>query len=263
MPTLTTNHHEFFYRERGDGPAALFIHGFPLDSTMWLEQIDLLSDTRRCIAPDLRGFGRSSPTLRTSLTMEGHADDLAAIIGTLGTGPVDLVGLSMGGYVALAFAGLYPDLVRTLALIDTRSTQDPPATRDGRTAATARVANEGRGGFATDMLGVLVADGATDWTRARLRTMIETAPVESIVAALDGMKGRPDRTPVLASLDVPVGVIVGEHDALTPLVDADHMAAAAGAALTVVPDAGHMSPIERPRAVADALRTLWGAVPVD
>jgi pimeloyl-ACP methyl ester carboxylesterase len=58
-------------------------------------------------------------------------------------------------------------------------------------------------------------------------------------------------------------VIVGEHDALTPLVDADHMAAAAGAALTVVPDAGHMSPIEHPRAVADALRTLWGTVPVD
>jgi pimeloyl-ACP methyl ester carboxylesterase len=263
MPMLTTNQHEFYYRERGDGPVALFVHGFPLDSTMWLEQISLLSDIRRCVAPDLRGFGRSTPTLRTSLTMEGHADDLAAMIGALGAGPVDLVGLSMGGYIALAFAGRYPDLVRTLALVDTRSTEDPPATREGRTVAAARVASEGRGGFATDMLGMLVADGASDWTRARLRTMIEAAPVESIVAALSGMKQRPDRTTVLAGIDVPVGVIVGEHDVLTPLADADHMAAAAGAALTVVPDAGHMSPMEQPRAVAAALRSLWGGARVD
>jgi pimeloyl-ACP methyl ester carboxylesterase len=68
---------------------------------------------------------------------------------------------------------------------------------------------------------------------------------------------------VLAGLAIPVGVIVGEHDALTPLPDADHMAAAAGGALTVIPGAGHMSPIERPAAVEAALRSLWDEAPAD
>jgi len=263
MTTITVNNHAFSCRDRGDGPVALFVHGFPLDSTMWLEQIDRLSDIRRCIVPDLRGFGRSAPSLRPALTMEGHADDLVALVDALGVERVDLVGLSMGGYIALAFAALHPERLRTLALVDTKSTEDPDAAKEGRDAAAERVAAEGRSGLAADMLGVLVAETASAWTRARLRTMIESAPAESIVAALEGMKRRPDRTATLANLSVPVGVIVGEHDALTPLSDADHMATAAGAAMTVIPDAGHMSPIENPGAVEAALRSLWGGVASD
>jgi len=263
MADITVNDHTFFYREKGTGPVALFIHGFPLDSTMWLEQIDLLSDIRRCVAPDLRGFGLSTPSLHPALTMEEQADDIAAMLDELEVKQVDLVGLSMGGYIALAFAERHPDRLRTLAMIDTKSTEDPPAGKDGRAVAAARVAAEGRSGLATDMIGLLVADSATVWTRARLRTMIESAPAESIVAALEGMKRRPDRTAALSNLSIPVGVIVGEHDALAPLADADHMAAASGAALTVVPDTGHMSPIESPSVVAAALRSLWGEASAD
>lgn len=257
MPHISVNGHEFFYRERGGGSAALFVHGFPLDSTMWLEQIQILSGMRRCIAPDLRGFGRSSPSTRPVLSMEDHADDLVAILDTLGIEHVDLVGLSMGGYIALAFGEHHPERVRTLALVDTKSIEDPPDAKAGRVAAAERVAADGRSGLAADMIGVLVAESASAWTRARLRTMIESTPAETIIAALQGMKDRPDRTTVLSNLSVPVAVIVGEHDVLSPVVDADHMAAAAGGALTVVPNAGHMSPIEDPVTVAGALRTLW------
>lgn len=89
--------------------------------------------------------------------------------------------------------------------------------------------------------------------------MIESTPAESIVAALEGMKRRPDRTSILSSLSVPVAVIVGEHDVRSPIAEADHMAVAAGGALTVVSDAGHMSPIENPAGVAAALRSLWSS----
>lgn len=263
MSYTTVNSHSIFSHERGSGPVALFVHGFPLDSTMWSEQVEALADVRRCIAPDLRGFGNSAPSLRPVLTMESHADDLAALMDALDVERVDLVGLSMGGYIALAFAERYPGRIRTLALVDTKSTADDAIAKEGRSAAARRVADEGRTGLASDMLGVLVASSASTWTRARLRTMIEAAPVETIVAAFEGMKVRPDRTAVLSNLTVPVGVIVGEHDALTPLGDADHMAAAAGAALTIIPDAGHMSPIEDPPAVAAALRSLWGEDPAD
>jgi len=257
MPHITVNDHEFFYREQGSGAAALFVHGFPLDSTMWLEQIRILSDSRRCIAPDLRGFGRSSPSTRSVLSMEDLADDLVAFIDALGIEKVDLIGLSMGGYVALAFAERHPGRLRTLALVDTKSTEDSEDAKAGRDAAAGRAAAEGRSGLAADMIGVLVAESASTWIRARLRTMIESTPTESIVAALEGMKRRQDRTAVLSNLALPIAAIVGEHDVLSPIAEADHMAVAAGGALTVVPDTGHMSPIEDPVTVAAALRSLW------
>jgi 3-oxoadipate enol-lactonase len=260
MPHITIDNHEFFYREQGSGTVALFIHGFPLDSTMWLEQIQLLSDARRCIAPDLRGFGRSSPSTHPVLSMEDQADDLVALLDALGIEQVDLIGLSMGGYIALALAERFPERLRTLALVDTKSTEDSDDAKSGRDAAAERAGIEGRSGLASDMIGVLVAESATTWTRARLRTMIESTPAESIVGSLEGMKRRPDRTSTLSNLSVPVAVIVGEHDVLSPIVEADHMAVAAGGALTVVPDAGHMSPIEDPAAVANALRSLWSSV---
>jgi len=257
MSAITANGHTFFYREQGTGDVALFVHGFPLDSTMWLEQLRDLSDIRRCIAPDLRGFGWSAPSVRPVVTMEDHADDLVAMLDALAVDRVDLVGLSMGGYVGLAFAERHPDRLRSLALVDTKSVEDGADAKAGRIAAAERVAAEGREALAHDMLGVLVADSASAWVRARVRTMIEATPVETIVAALEGMRLRPDRTSVLAGLEVPVGVIVGEHDVLSPVADADHMAVSAGGPLTVVPDAGHMAPIESPAAVADALRSLW------
>lgn len=257
MPQIINNGRELFYRDKGSGSVALFVHGFPLDSSMWLEQLEALSDTRRCIAPDLRGFGHSAPSLRPVTTMDDHALDLAALLDVLGVEQVDLVGLSMGGYIALAFAERYPERLRTLALVDTKSTEDSEEAKAGRRAGAERVAIEGRSGLATDMIGVLVAESASTWTRARLRTMIESTPVESIVAAFEGMRQRPDRTAVLSNLSVPAAVIVGEHDVLSPLVEADHMAVAAGAALTVVPDSGHMTPIEDPATVAGALRSLW------
>lgn len=257
MPHITVNDHEFFYREQGSGSVALFVHGFPLDSTMWLEQIQMLAGTRWCIAPDLRGFGRSSPSIRSVLSMEDHADDLVALLDALAIEQVDLVGLSMGGYIALAFAERHPGRLRTLTLVDTKSTEDSPDAKAGRDGAAERVAVEGRSGPADDMINVLVAESASNWTRARLRTMIESTPAETIVAALKGMKQRPDRTPVLSNLSVPAAVIVGEYDMLSPIAEADHMAVTVGGALTVVPDAGHMSPIEDPATVAAALRTLW------
>jgi len=226
---------------------------------MWLEQIQMLSDVRRCIAPDLRGFGRSSRSTRPVLSMEGHADDLAALLDALGVERVDLIGLSMGGYIALAFAERYPERLRTLALVDTKSTEDSPDAKAGREAAAERIAAEGRSGLASDMIGVLVAESASTWTRARLRTMIESTPAESIVAALMGMRDRPDRSTVLSNLAIPVAAIVGEHDVLSPIAEADHMAVSAGGTLTIVPDAGHMSPIEDPVSVAGALRSLWSS----
>ncbi len=106
MPYAEIDDIRLHIRQQGAGPVALFIHGFPLDSTMWVDQLAVLSSDRRCIAVDLRGFGRSSPVTGEPVTMEQHAGDLAGVLDLISAEQADIVGFSMGGYVALAFAEL-------------------------------------------------------------------------------------------------------------------------------------------------------------
>ena len=258
MPYAEIDDTRLHIRQRGQGPIALFVHGFPLDSTMWIDQLNGLADVRRCIAMDLRGFGRSSPVTGEPLTMEQHAADVAAVLDLVSEERVDLVGLSMGGYIALAFAELFPDRLRSLALIDTRSGADSEEGRAGREAAAESLLTDGRSAMAATMEAGLLGPDASAAARARVRTMIEGCAYETILGALAGMRDRPDRTHVLESISVPSAVIVGEFDAVTPPEEAEQMASAiANSTLSVVPGAGHMSPIENPAAVTDGLRSLF------
>lgn len=258
MPMIDVADTRLHYRERGEGPVALFVHGFPLDATMWLDQMVLLSGVRRCIAVDLRGFGRSEPVIDEVLTMERHADDLAAFLDGLAVDAVDLVGLSMGGYVALAFAQLHGKRLRTLALVDTRSEADGAEARIGRDEAAMRLLSHGRRDLADRMENALLAPGAAASVRGRVRTMIEGIRYETVLGALEGMKVRSDRTAFLGRIAVPAAVITGELDAITPPAGARAMAAAiSGATYVEIEGAGHMAPMEAPGAVANALRALF------
>jgi pimeloyl-ACP methyl ester carboxylesterase len=258
MPYAEIDDVRLHIRQNGSGRVALFIHGFPLDSTMWIEQLDALAGLRRCIAVDLRGFGRSSPVNGEPLAMERHAADIAGVLDIVSEEQADIIGLSMGGYVALAFAEMYPDRLRSLALIDTRAEADTAEAKDGRDVMAERLLAEGRAAIAEALQAGLLAPEASIAARARLRNMIEACPYETIVAALGGMRDRPDRSQVLAGIAVPTAVVVGEFDSITPPSDAERMASALPhASLTVVPRAGHMTPIENPAAVNDALKSLF------
>jgi pimeloyl-ACP methyl ester carboxylesterase len=167
----------------------------------------------------------------------------------------------MGGYVALALAELHPRAVRTLALVDTKAGADSQAAREGRDAAAARLLEQGRGALAGELCAALLGPMASRTARARLRSMAEGTRYETWLAALEGMKQRPDRTSVLARLRVGLAIVVGEDDALTPPAEARSMAErVSGARLTVVPGAGHLTPLEAPEALSAALRELWSTV---
>ena len=261
MPYAEFDEVRLHIRQAGSGSVALFVHGFPLDSSMWIDQLNALSEVRRCIAVDLRGFGRSSSVNGSPLQMQEMADDLAGVLDLVSEERADIIGFSMGGYVALAFAEIYPKRMRTLALVDTKSGADTPDGKAGRDAMAEKLVTDGRIAIAELMQAGLLGPQASVAAQARLRTMIENCPYETIVGALGGMRDRTDRTEVLASIDVPTAVIVGEHDAVTPPAEAEAMAAAiADATLTIVPDSGHMSPIEQPAAVNDALLELFSRV---
>jgi pimeloyl-ACP methyl ester carboxylesterase len=114
---------ELAYTDEGQGPVVLMLHGFPFDRSMWRGQVEKLSEEFRVIAPDFRGHGET-PSTREPSTMEELAEDLAALLDELNVPRAVVCGLSMGGYVALAFYRAHPSRVRALVLADTRPNAD-------------------------------------------------------------------------------------------------------------------------------------------
>lgn len=258
MPTTDVNGRELHYAEQGDGPLAVLIHGYPLDHTMWLDQLSELSDLRKIVALDLPGYGMSERVTGAPLTMEELASSVAGLIDALGYEQADVLGLSMGGYVALAVWERYPAAVRSLVLANTKSGPDSEEGKAGREAQAQSVVAEGRAQLATKLVGALLSPAHELTAAARLRTMVESTPVETIVASLRGMAARPDRTEVLPTITVPTLVISGEEDGLIPPLDSHEMASAIPTSeFLVIPGAGHLSPIERPDAFTKALRSFW------
>ena len=251
------------YTQAGGGPLPLvLLHGFPLDVRMWDAQIGALSNHARVIAPDLRGFGRSTDD--SPFTMASLADDVHQLLRSIDALPCVLAGLSMGGYVALAYASKYASDLRGLALIDTKSTADDAEGRRARDQMIELARTQGAKAVADKMQPRMLAPSTLEQRPdvvAQLRILMEACPVKTIEHAQAAMRDRPDRTSILASLSAPVLIIVGEHDAITPPAAAEHMKQnAKQAELVVIKDAGHMSPMEQPEPVNAALRRVLALV---
>ncbi len=235
----------------GSGPPLLLVHGFPFDHTMWHEQLSALVGHFQMIAPDLRGFGDSDAPA-SFYSMDLYADDLAHLLDVLGQEKVVLAGLSMGGYIALAFQRRYPERLAGLVLADTQATADTETARAGRYAAIRTVQAEGVEAVVSGLLPKLFAPAnfaakriLREWVRAM---MMRQSPA-GVMGALKAMAERPDSTPGLAVVSCPTLVIVGEEDLLTPPAKAAALVAAIpGARLAVIPEAGHLTPLEAPEA---------------
>jgi pimeloyl-ACP methyl ester carboxylesterase len=243
----------------GHGPAAVLIHGYPLDHRVWIDLLaSPLAEQHTLIAVDLRGHGASPWAGDTAHPMELLADDVAAVIQAVAKGPAHVVGLSMGGYVTLALWERHARWVRSIALVDTRSAADSDEGKAGRQAAMEAVVNAGRPTLAAAMIERLLCPDADLIVKARVGSMIESLAVETIVADLRGMRDRADRTWLLPTITVPTLVLVGERDTLTPPEDARAMARAIpGARLVVVPGSGHLVPLEAPAVLARELGAFW------
>lgn len=249
---------ELIVFDRGEGHPVLFVHGFPLNHTMWQSQLDALGSNCRVIAPDLRGFGRSGVTPGT-VTMRQFADDLNSLLDVLKiTEPVTLCGLSMGGYIAWQFVEHYRPRLRSLILCDTRAAADTPEAAEARLELAESVLAEGPEPVAEAMLPKLFAE-STLKSRPdvveEVRKMIVSTEPAGITAALRGMAERPDSTGLLATLDLPALLLCGEQDRLTTPEEMRGMAETIpDAAFAEIPNAGHMAPMENPEAVNRAIR---------
>lgn len=246
-------------------PHLLLIHGFPLDHTLWDPNRGALEGVAQVMAPDLMAFG-SADAIPEVVTMEELALQLKEQLDAEHIRSTVLCGLSMGGYVALAFLERWPERVAGLILCNTRSTADTAEAKQAREETAQEVRAKGSAVLARAMVPKLLSEHSRAHAPGLARTveaMIARQRPEAVAAASRGMGLRPDRTPVLRQAGKPTLIITGEHDALMPLSTSEAMAEAApGSSLVVLPHAGHLSNMEDPegfnKAVTDFLRALPG-----
>jgi pimeloyl-ACP methyl ester carboxylesterase len=252
--------------DRGSGPPVVLVHGFPLDHRMWDAQIDALADGFRVIAPDLRGFGKSTlaeDDAENGVGMERYAADVVAVLDALEIGePVVVVGFSMGGYAAWQLALRWPARLRGLVPCDTRAAADADEARAGRLKMAEAAMQAGNSSPALAMLPKLLAP-ETHQQRPdiveRTRAIIERQSAEAVAAAQRGMARREDVTGRLREIACPAECIVGIEDAISTPQEMHEIARLlaetrmAEARLVEIEFAGHMTPLENPTAVTEAI----------
>jgi pimeloyl-ACP methyl ester carboxylesterase len=246
-------------RELGSGPAIVLVHGFPLDGAMWSGVARALAPKFRVLKPDLPGRGLNEAAAPGSIA--GYSDFVEALLSEL-PGPVGLAGFSFGGYIALELMKRRPEKIRALALVDTRASADDAAGKAKRDEAIAAVRANGVRPIVESMPAKLLSPeslGRPDLVE-RVQRMISRQKPETVEADLTAMRDRPDSTDFLPDVAVPTLVVVGSQDVLTPPADSERMSAAIpGARLVTVAGAGHLTPMERPKAVAEALSEFFSS----
>jgi pimeloyl-ACP methyl ester carboxylesterase len=248
------------YEDAGRGRPVVLLHAFPLAGAMWRPQKEALRADYRVVVPDLRGFGGTGAFTGTP-SVELMADDVAALLDALGIRePVVLGGLSMGGYVALAFLRKHPGRLAGLILADTRAEADITEGKANRDRMIL-VAQHGTASNVIEQLLPRMVSSETQQQRPavveEVRRIASAQPTAGIVGALQAMRDRPDSTPWLAGIRVPTLVVGGGDDVVTPPATAEALAAAIpGARLATIQGAGHLANLEQPEAFTAAVRTF-------
>jgi len=249
------------YDDIGNGVPLLLIHAFPFDRTMWRSQVAGLQLYYRVIAPDLRGFGHSSEADGSAISMEHYAADLRALLDSLNLKQAVIGGLSMGGYIALAFLAQYPDRVKGLILANTRALPDGEEARQTRLANATRVRAEGLSFLIDGMSPKMLGPTAKPDLAVTVRSIMAHQRAIGIASALLGMAARPDRSALLPFIKVPTLIITGSADVLIPPADSEAMhRAITQSTLVTLADAGHLSNLDKADAFNDALRAFYPRV---
>jgi pimeloyl-ACP methyl ester carboxylesterase len=219
---------------------------------MWRKASAALAGQRRVITPDMRGFGLSDLGSGDH-SIADMADDVASLLDALKLPAATVGGMSMGGYVALAFARRHRKRLQSLVLADTKAAADTPDARQGRQAAITLVETQGVAALLEKQIPRLLSASASEGLRAEVRRL-GAQPPNAVIAAIRALRDRPDRTAELPEIAVPTLVVVGTQDALSPPEDGRAMAASMPRARVVeIPGAGHLSSLENPDAFAAAL----------
>jgi 3-oxoadipate enol-lactonase len=227
----------------------LFVHGFPLDKSMWLHQLNAFKTDFRVIAPDVRGHGETEEGDKP-FSIDLFGDDLICFMDRLQLEKVILCGLSMGGYIALNAVSRFPERFSSLVLTDTSCRADTPVAREKRMQTIIAIEQNGLEKYAEESLNRLFAPESlaykTDETEA-VRQMILNTPITSIFNTLKALASREESCSKLSEINIPSLIITGQSDIITPPEIAEFMHQQLPySRLHILEDAGHMSNMENP-----------------
>lgn len=250
------------YKVEGEGLPVIFIHGFPQDGSMWQLISTNLNQNIRLIIPDLPGVGGSSLDVEPStLTMELLAECIYDICLAESIEKVVLVGHSMGGYVALAFAEKFSDMLAGLSLVHSTAFADAPEKIELRKKSIQIILKGGKKVFLQQMFPTLFGESFKINQAERLENMISEAinvKEESLVAFYHAIMNRVDRTSILKSAQFPAQWIIGKEDHLVPMMVALQQSRLSMVTfVSLFSDCGHMSMLEQPEKLSIELKYFF------
>jgi pimeloyl-ACP methyl ester carboxylesterase len=256
MKTLLYKNTKIAFTDTGKGTAVVLLHGFLENQTMWSAFIPELAKKNRIITIDLLGHGKTE-SLGYVHSMEDQADMIHAVLHELKIRKSVFIGHSMGGYVALAFAELYPDNVKGIVLQNSTSRADSDERKKNRDRAIKAVKQN-----YTNFVRLSIANLFSENNREKLENEIEKVklealktPLQGIIAALEGMKIRKDREVLLHFAPYPIQLILGKKDGVLIYDENVDQIERTKVELTAFPD-GHMSHIENDKELMSVLKAF-------
>lgn len=262
---ITVNNIMISYNDEGKigDPVIIFIHGFPFNKSMWNKQAEALKENYRVIAYDVRGHGNSD-TGTEDFSIDLFANDLIGLMDALKIDKAMLCGLSMGGYIALNAVENYPDRFDALILSDTTCIADTLEVKEKRLETIESIRKDGVDKFADESIKNLFAPESFSTKEkeiAAVREMIVNTSEESLCNTLRAFYERKETCSKLSDIYVPVLIMVGEEDKITPIAAAQLMnEKIKESLLSIIKHAGHLSNIENPAEFNNQLEKIVSTV---
>ncbi|MBP6403357.1 MAG: alpha/beta fold hydrolase [Bacteroidia bacterium] len=238
------------YNDVGEGSTPIiFLHGFPFDKSSWQPQISYFQKTNRVIAYDIRGFGKStSGNIKESISL--FADDLIYFMDGLKIEKAIVCGLSMGGYILLNAMARFPERFEALILSDTQCLSDSPEMKEKRNQSIKKINENGYPEFAENFVKAVFC-AETIKTKLEVvekikHVILSTSP-KTVIGTLNALAQRWEMCTSLINIAVPVLIICGTEDKVTPLAQSEYLHDnIANSTLHSIANAGHMSNLEQP-----------------
>jgi 3-oxoadipate enol-lactonase len=245
------------YDDLGSGDVILLIHGQPFNRSMWKYQAEEFSKNHRLIIPDLRGYGESGITEGIVL-LDEIALDLLCLLEDLKISKAVVVGLSMGGQIALELYKLNPGLFQSIVLADTEARAEDEKGYENRINLSKKILQDGMEKFTQERIKYFMCDNTfknkPEIVDHLTQMMITTSPAGS-AAVQRGRAERLDYTPLLEYMDFPALIIVGAQDEFTPIESAEYMhQRIKSSKLVVIENCGHVSNMEQSEEFNGALK---------
>jgi len=232
----------------GDVPV-IFIHGFPFDKSSWQPQMEFLKHTHRVLAYDIRGFGKSTAG-EENLSISLFADDLVELMDVLQIDKAVACGLSMGGYILLNAVNRYPERFEAIVLSDTQCIADSAEGKEKRYKTIDQINAEGLTDFAEAFVKNVFCPDSLNTKKElveKIRNIILTTSPITITGTLKALAQRPEMCSTLNEILIPVLVLCGEEDTVTPLAQAEFLNRnIANSEFGTIDNAGHLSNLEQP-----------------